>query len=69
MTAPDPKREAYMEGQAEAQAEVFEPSAGELERDAVLPDAELIIRDDHLRAGAEPKIYPALDEPEPEAGW
>ena len=63
MTAQDPGWEAYLDGQAEAQAEVFEPSAGELERDAVLLDAELIIRDAYLRAEAEPKIFPALDEP------
>ena len=66
MTAPDPGWEAYMAGQAEAQAEVFEPPAGELERDALLAGAELIIRDAYLRAEAEPKIFPALDEPEAE---
>ena len=66
MTAPDPGWEAYMDGQADAQADVFEPPAGELDRDAVLADAELIIRDAYLRAAAEPKIFPALDEPEAE---
>jgi hypothetical protein len=66
VTAPDPEWEAYMQGQAEAQADVFEPSAGELERDAPLAEAELIIRDAYLRAEAEPKVYPALDEPEAE---
>ena len=45
---------------------MFEPPAGELERDAVLAEAELIIRDAYLRAAAEPKVYPALDEPEAE---
>jgi len=64
VTAPGAEWEAYMAGQAEARADVFEPSAGELERDAVLADAELIIRDAYLRASAEPKAYPALDEPE-----
>jgi hypothetical protein len=53
-----------MDGQAEAQADVFEPSAGELERDVLLVEAELIVRDAYLRAAAEPKVYPALDEPE-----
>ena len=66
MTAPDPGWEAYLDGQTDAQAEVFEPPAGELERDAVLAGAELIIRDAYLRAEAEPKIFPALDEPEAE---
>ena len=64
MTAPDPGWEAYLAGQAEAQADVFEPAAGELDRDVVLADAELIIRDAYLRAEAEPKVYPVLDEPE-----
>jgi hypothetical protein len=64
VTAPDPGWEAYMQGQAEAQAEVFEPAAGELDRDALLLDAELIIRDAGLRAEAEPKVFPALYEPE-----
>ena len=41
VTAPDPEWEAYMQGQAEAQAGVFEPPAGELERDALLAEAEL----------------------------
>ena len=45
---------------------MFEPAAGELERDALLAEAELIIRDAYLRAAAEPKVYPALDEPEAE---
>ena len=53
-----------MEGQAEAGADVFGPSAGEIERDALLADAELIVRDAYLRAEAEPKVFPA----EPEAG-
>ena len=66
MTAPDPEWEAYMQDQADAQADVFEPPAGELERDALLAEAELIIRDEYLRAAAEPKVYPALDEPEAE---
>jgi len=64
MTTPDPEWEAYMEGQAEAGADVFEPSAGEIERDALLAGAELIVRDAYLRAEAEPKVFPA----EPEAG-
>ena len=66
MTAQDPGWEAYLDGQAEAQAEVFEPPAGELDRDVLLADAELITRDAYLRAEAEPKVYPALDEPEAE---
>ena len=66
MTAPDPEWEADTAGQAEAQADVSEPTAGELERDAVLLDAELIVRDEYLRAEAEPKVYPALGEPEAE---
>ena len=66
MTAPDPEWEAYLADQAEAQADAFEPPAGEQERDAVLAGAELIIRDAYLRAAAEPKVYPALDEPEAE---
>ena len=37
MTTPDPEWEAYMEGQAEAGADVFEPSAEEIERDAPWP--------------------------------
>jgi hypothetical protein len=66
VTAPDPGWEAYMDGQAEAQADVFEASAGEAERDALLAEAELIVRDACLRAAAEPKVYPALYEPEAE---
>jgi hypothetical protein len=66
VTAPDPGWEAYMAGQAEAQAEVFGPPAGELEREALLLDAELILRDAGLRAAVEPKIFPALGEPEAE---
>ena len=64
MTTPDPEWEAYTAGQAEAGADVFEPSAEEIERDALLADAELIVRDAYLRAEAEPKVFPA----EPEAG-
>ena len=64
MTTPDPEWEAYMEGQAEAGADVFEPSAEEIERDVLLAGVEPNVRDAYLRAEAEPKVFPA----EPEAG-
>ena len=44
----------------------LEPSAEQVEQDALVLDAEMTVRDAYLAVEAEPKIFPALPDPEAE---